>query len=144
MQTAWSFARRIAGTRRTSADPRTTSSGRARDAETPSGPGGSAASGFAVDRVRTVEGRWTGGPVYNLTVADAHEYVAGGLLVHNCDAAYWSWHDLRKGGTATIKGPPGSVPTRTAHRVVARATPSQGLGGVQRPGARIGRVTRSR
>jgi hypothetical protein len=34
-------------------------------------------------------------PVFNLTVDDAHEYFAGGVLVHNCDlvgyGVYWRW-----------------------------------------------------
>ncbi len=31
--------------------------------------------------------------VYNLTVADTHEYFANGILVHNCDAMrYMAWH----------------------------------------------------
>ena len=29
--------------------------------------------------------------VYNLTVADAHEYFANGVLVSNCDAALYAW-----------------------------------------------------
>lgn len=29
--------------------------------------------------------------MYNLTVADAHEYFAGGVLVSNCDALLYGW-----------------------------------------------------
>lgn len=29
--------------------------------------------------------------VYNLTVADTHEYVANSVLVANCDAALYAW-----------------------------------------------------
>jgi len=32
--------------------------------------------------------------VYNLTVADAHEYFANGVLVHNCDALVWALTEL--------------------------------------------------
>ena len=29
--------------------------------------------------------------VYNLTVADSHEYFANEILVHNCDVTAYSW-----------------------------------------------------
>jgi hypothetical protein len=32
--------------------------------------------------------------VYNLTVADAHEYFANGILVHNCDAGLYAFRHL--------------------------------------------------
>ncbi len=35
--------------------------------------------------------------VYNLTVADAHEYFANGILVHNCDAKVWAETELSIG-----------------------------------------------
>lgn len=31
-------------------------------------------------------------PVYDLTVADAHEFVANGVIVHNC---VWAFYDLK-------------------------------------------------
>jgi hypothetical protein len=39
--------------------------------------------------------------VYNLTVDDAHEYFANGILVSNCDALLYSWRDH----TAYMHGP---------------------------------------
>lgn len=33
-------------------------------------------------------------PVYNITVADAREYYANGVLVHNCDAMVWGLTEL--------------------------------------------------
>lgn len=44
-------------------------------------------AGSAPVRVLRITERAERGPVYNLTVADAHEYYAAGVLVHNCDAA---------------------------------------------------------
>ncbi len=35
-------------------------------------------------------------PVYNLTVAGAHEYYANGILVHNCDALRYVVSSLPK------------------------------------------------
>jgi intein/homing endonuclease len=35
-------------------------------------------------------------PVYNLTVKDASEYFANGILVHNCDAAAYAFAALDK------------------------------------------------
>lgn len=34
------------------------------------------------------------GPVYNLTVGGVPEFYANGVLVHNCDAAFYAWNDL--------------------------------------------------
>jgi hypothetical protein len=36
-------------------------------------------------------------PVYNLTVDGLPEYVAGGILVHNCDATSGAFNYLVKG-----------------------------------------------
>lgn len=45
-----------------------------------------------VERVTTAEQA----DVFNLQVADAHHFFANGILVHNCDASFWSWRDLRR------------------------------------------------
>lgn len=34
-------------------------------------------------------------PVYELSVSDAHEYFANGILVHNCDALLYGWREAR-------------------------------------------------
>ena len=44
--------------------------------------------------------------VYNLTVADRHEYFANGLLVSNCDAARYSYEAL----THYLSKTPATVP----------------------------------
>ena len=52
-------------------------------------------SGFVADRVRRVTQTPDVRPVYNLAVAGAHEYVANGILVHNCLVYMWRnvpWH----------------------------------------------------
>lgn len=51
--------------------------------------------------------------VYDLTVADAHEFVANGVLVHNC---VWLVTHLGAAQPATVQRPPqrGPLPTRTA------------------------------
>jgi hypothetical protein len=43
-------------------------------------------------------------PVYNLTVEGEHEYLAEGVIVHNCDAARYAvaYEDLK--GRAGIRG----------------------------------------
>jgi phage terminase large subunit-like protein len=50
--------------------------------------------------------------VYNLTVADAHEYYANGVLVHNCDAMVWGASEVMLGGTTVQMFPD----FRAAHR----------------------------
>ena len=48
---------------------------------------GDAGSGYCLcpDIVSKIERGWSDGPVYNLEVADSHNYFAEGILVHNCD-----------------------------------------------------------
>jgi Intein/homing endonuclease len=51
-------------------------------------------------------------PVYDLTVAGAHEYFANGVLVHNCDALVWAAAELmgRRGPSPRdLYGPEGLV-----------------------------------
>ena len=52
---------------------------------------------IAVIHVVTVRERARPEPVYNLTVGEAHEYFANGVLVHNCDAlaSLWAAFDSR-------------------------------------------------
>lgn len=45
-------------------------------------------------RVRTVEPLHEEGDVYNITVDDAHEFFANGVLVSNCDAARYAYSAL--------------------------------------------------
>lgn len=35
-------------------------------------------------------------PVYNLLIADAHEFYANGVLVHNCDALRYGAYTTRR------------------------------------------------
>lgn len=47
------------------------------------------------------------GPVFNLSVKDAHEFYANGILVHNCDALVWAVSELSQrtpGARALIGG----------------------------------------
>lgn len=41
-------------------------------------------------------------PVYNLSVEDAHEYYANGILVHNCHAENYCWVAGQAAGTRTL------------------------------------------
>jgi phage terminase large subunit-like protein len=55
------------------------------------------APGFAPVRVLSVRPGRRSVPVYNLTVDGLPEYVAGGILVHNCDATSGAFNYLVKG-----------------------------------------------
>jgi hypothetical protein len=54
------------------------------DAEWASSSTSTPPSGFAVARVRRVTRTSSVAPVFNLAVEGEHEYVANGVLVHNC------------------------------------------------------------
>lgn len=88
-------ARPAAGMRSRLGGPRTTRREPAQNVAPTSTPGDGTSNGFVESLVVTVRTCASAGPVYNLTVEGSPEYVANGVLVHNCDAAYWSWHDLR-------------------------------------------------
>jgi hypothetical protein len=88
-------ARPAAGMRSRLGSPRTTRRESVPDVALTSTLGDGTSSGFVESRVVTVRTCGSAGPVYNLTVEGSPEFVADGVLVHNCDAAYWSWHDLR-------------------------------------------------
>lgn len=53
-------------------------------------------------RVLSISAGMAPQPVFNLTVADAHEYFANGVLVHNCDALRYlcAYLDMNAGGLA--------------------------------------------
>lgn len=58
-------------------------------ATTPSSAGGCVLSPVRVDRVEKLQMQE---PVYNLTVEGEHEFIAGGVIVHNCDElAAWQY-----------------------------------------------------
>lgn len=68
--------------------------------------------GFAPARVRRIIDTGRTEAVYNLAIADCHEYVANGVLVHNCDASSGAFNKLvvsggSKGGG--ISGRPRAV-----------------------------------
>lgn len=44
--------------------------------------------------------------VYNLTVDGEHEYFAGGLLVHNCDAGLYGYVESPAFAEKPLPGPP--------------------------------------
>jgi hypothetical protein len=64
-------------------------------------------------------------PVYNLTVEDAHEFVAWGVLVHNCDALAWVFRSLpdiwgsTQSTAVTPPPPPPQPPGTTLEQVKA-------------------------
>jgi len=87
------------------------SSGNAPHATSRSRLSGHLSKRHARGRVRSVCAAGTA-PVYNLTVADAHEYYANGVLVHNCDAMVWGASEVMLGGTTVQMFPD----FRAAHR----------------------------
>ncbi len=60
------------------------------------------ASGFAARRVLALTPEIRGVPVFNLTVEGVSEFVAGGLLVHNCDSASGGFNKLAVMGTGAL------------------------------------------
>ena len=75
-----------AGPQPADAPARTTNSGPASTAEHPSPRTDTCPPGSAPSRVLSVTADPGSRPVYNLEVEGDHEYIANGVLVHNCDA----------------------------------------------------------
>ena len=53
------------------------------------------------------------GPVFNLSIEDAHEFYANGILVHNCDALVWAMTELAEKGVSTGIKSKYAVPKRS-------------------------------